>query len=285
MANQLYGIINGQGEFKTKEGILKIQPLRTVRLSTIWKKPVWQKATVNTADDLKAVIANPEIKTINIEEDLSGLTECLNVAGEGVTINGNGKTVSFTGLVDKDNSKNDGLVISGKGVTVNNLIVDAGLEDAADWKGVYAVQVYNAPGVTLNNVTATGANGGILVNSAAVTLKGNIDVSNNGFGGIEVSKNSSATENGNLTIADGATVVNTSEAYGLPTVWVVDGQGEFTTTGGFTENTTIKEDQTQYYLKEDSLKKATVNTVEDLQAAVANPEVKIINIEKELPAL
>lgn len=134
-------------------------------------------------------------------------------------------------------------------------------------------------------ITATGANGGILVNSAAVTLKGNIDVSNNGFGGIEVSKNSSATENGNLTIADGATVVNTSEAYGLPTVWVVDGQGEFTTTGGFTENTTIKEDQTQYYLKEDSLKKATVNTVEDLQAAVANPEVKIINIEKELPAL
>ena len=59
-----------------------------------------------------------------------------------------------------------------------------------------------------------------MVNSSDVTLKGNIDVSGNGFGGIEVSKANESADDPYLNGEENVSFANSSEAYGKPTIWV-----------------------------------------------------------------
>jgi hypothetical protein len=74
-----------------------------------------------------------------------------------VTINGNNKTITFTG-------------------------------DETGWQGNYVLHVYNTTGVTIKDIKLTGGDAALLVNGSEVTLTGAIDVSGNEFGGIESSK-------------------------------------------------------------------------------------------------
>lgn len=165
--------------------------------------------------EFKAALANTAIKTINVIASFE-TTEKI-IVSRPVTINGGGKMIKFTG-------------------------------DVAGWQGNYVIQVYNTKGVTLDDIKLIGGDAAMLVNGSDVTLTGRIDVSGNEYGGIEVSKGTVADlQNSTLTVT--GTLVNGTEAYSLPTIWLVSGQGTVTGVNvPVTTSSTIKADQTQYYL-------------------------------------
>ena len=120
------------------------------------------------------------------------------------------------------------------------------------WQGIYAIQAYDSSKVTLKDVTATGADGGILVNGAEVVLQGIVDVSGNEFGGIEVSKGTHVTGTPKLT-GSAENLKNDTEEKGKPTIWI-DKVSELTNSvvdiSGMYEYNEAEKDQTHYFLNE-----------------------------------
>ena len=205
---------------------------------------------VGTEEDLKEAIASGA-KDIKLTDNITVPSGNLNIAG--VThFDGNGKTITFETTGQNFVATTNGTVI--ENVVVNNTVANE------DWSSTYGIQVYNGT-YTIKNCTAKGCNGGILINGATATLEGTIDVSGNEFGGIEVSKGS-ASGLGNATLnINGATIVNTTEAYKKPTIWT-DGEGN-TVNGAeamFT-NTAINPNQVQYYLVEANSKDPIIYNV------------------------
>ena len=198
-------------------------------------------ANAANLNELKLALLDTKIKTINITESFVSAEPIL--VNREVTINGNGKTLSFKGLESIGTKTDDGLIIY-KESTINNLVVDAGLSDPETWVGTYGIHVYNTKS-TLKDVSVTNGNGGILINGSAVTLSGIIDVSGNGFGGIEVSKGADLSESS--LILNGS-IYNITEKYAQPTLWLVKGQGTVTGLGEFSENDSVNLEQVQYYL-------------------------------------
>ncbi|SIR18276.1 S-layer homology domain-containing protein [Paenibacillus macquariensis] len=249
--------------------------------------PVVTEANVANLEQLKTALESEVIKTINITTSIPAITETLVVNHE-VTINGGeNTTLTFTDALNTlANGQRQGILVLANGTKINNLsVVMAGV---TGWQGVYGIQVYKATEVTLKDVTARGADGGILVNASAVTLEGQTTVSDNEFGGIEVS-NATADVLSNSVLTVTGTLVNSSEVYKQPTIWLVNDQG--TVTGGpATTNTTIKADQTQYYLVADNAKApvvtvANVATVEELKTALATEAIKTINVTEDISAI
>lgn len=137
------------------------------------------------------------------------------------------------------------LVVTGSGAVVTNLTVE-NTADNEEWTGTYCVQFYNGT-YDISHITATGGNAGIIINGSTATIGEDVDVSGNVFGGIEVSKGTSAGL-GDAQLTINSTIINTTEAYGKPTVWI-DGEGATVVDNtGMTSTTEVKEDQTQYYL-------------------------------------
>lgn len=205
---------------------------------------------VDVSDDVQllAALEDDGVKTINITKTIEEIDNPVIVDRE-VTINGKGNTLSFTELENIEETEDDGLIIYEK-ATINNLVVDVGLSNMEDWVGTYAIHVYKTK-ATLNNVTAKGGNGGILVNGSDVTLTGEINVSGNGHGGIEVSKDT-VEEVPSLVVTD-ANFTNTTESYGKPTIWEDKVENTLTTNDNqFTINCKVKGNQIQYYLKADN---------------------------------
>lgn len=157
-------------------------------------------------------------------------------------IDGQGHKLSFSNTGQGSN-----LVVTASGAVVKNLTVE-NTADNTDWTGTYCVQFYNGS-YDISNIKATGGNAGIIVNGATATIGENVDVSGNVFGGIEVSKGTSASL-GDAKLTINNSIVNTTEAYGKPTVWI-DGEGASVVDNtGMTATTEVKENQTQYYLIE-----------------------------------
>lgn len=216
------GIILGMtnialGTHASINGRLLAQTAVTLIMSTVVAPAVTAAdiAEVANLTELKAALANTDISTINITGSFN-TTETIKVERK-VTINGGNKMIKFTG-------------------------------DLAGWQGNYVIQVYNTKDVTINNLKIIGGDAALLVNGSDVTLTGRIDVSGNQFGGVEVSK---GTEVGlqNSTLTVNGTLVNGTEAYGLPTIWLVQGQGIVTGVNApLTTSSTVKTGQTQYYL-------------------------------------
>ncbi len=132
----------------------------------------------------------------------------------------------------------------------DNTIIFAGNEEG--WQGNYVLQVYNETEevvVNISNIKLTGGDAGLLVNGANVVLEGTIDVSDNEYGGIESGKGSNVQSSSTLDVTN-ATLVNTTEAYGLPTIW----EDEVTNTViGVDDLYEIeKGEQPQYYLVEEN---------------------------------
>jgi len=165
--------------------------------------------------EFKAALANATIKTINVTASFETSEKI--IVSRPVTINGGRKMIKFIG-------------------------------DVVGWQGNYVIEVYNTKGVTIDDIKLIGGDAAILVNGADVTLTGRIDVSGNQYGGIEVSKGTVAgLQNSNLAVA--GTLVNGTEAYGLPTIWLVSGQGIVTGINvPVTTSSTVKAGQIQYYL-------------------------------------
>jgi hypothetical protein len=212
-------------------------------------------ADVADLPELKAALANTTITTINLTSNITTAEEL--VVSHPVTINGNSKSITFTG-------------------------------DATGWQGNYVLQVYNTTGVTINKIKLSGADGGLLVNASAVTLTDSIDVSGNEFGGIEVSKGTATgLINPKLTATE-ATFINTTEKYGQPTIWEDKITGTVNVASvAFTTSTSVNLTQVQYYLKEantvdPNASIAEVSTLPGLRVALANTAKTTININANI---
>jgi len=200
----------------------------------------YEDGTVLTVTDqatLLSALADVNVGTITIGNNFP-VTEKIDITRP-VTIDGAGKTITMSGNVPETWSS-----------------------DTA-----YVFQVYGTTGVTIKDISLTHGNAGLLINGSTATLSGTIDVSGNGFGGIESSNST--------LIVSGATLTNTTEAYGLPTLWE-DGTTGTTVTGfAGTKNTTIKPTQVQYYMNaENVIKRILINSttpevvISDLNQAV-----------------
>ena len=247
-------------------------------------------ATVSTADELKNALKEDSIDFIRLTKDITDISGSITVKQE-VVIDGDGYTLSFAGLKKSDTGADDALIIAADNSVVKNLTVNAGLQDPKTWSGIYAVHVYNAKDIILGNITAAGANGGILVNSSNVALEDNINVSGNGFGGIEVSKGAHPVGDP-LLKAESAYFINESEKNGLPTIWVdgtndIDAAAELVevpdntfTTVLFAEGNTK---QVHYYLNEANTKAPQkVTDANELNAALINPEIAVIQLGNDI---
>ena len=169
-------------------------------------------ANVSTAEAFQTAVATTAVTTINITGNFD-TTQKL-VVSRPMTINGNSNTITFAG-------------------------------DEVGWQGNYVLEVYNTTDVTIGNIKLTGGDAALLVNGSAVTLTGTIDVSGNAFGGIETGLGSGLETQPTLTVTD-ATLVNSTEIYGQPTIWE-DGVAANRVIGcTFTKIT--KGIQPQYYL-------------------------------------
>jgi hypothetical protein len=191
-------------------------------------------ANVTNFDELVTAGTDENVTIINIMNDI--VLENTILVDHPVTINGNGHEINFTLGVGRADIK-DGMQIISNYVTVNNLKVVC-IGDDEEWEGHYGIQCYRSTSVTLNNVTATGEDGGITVNGGNVTMTGTITVTGNMFGGVEVT-------NGGTLNAAGATFVNVTEAFKKPTLWI-DGTGTINGATGMTIATV--DGQQQYYL-------------------------------------
>ena len=205
---------------------------------------------------LKAAL-DSEATDLKLVANISDISGTIKVDRE-VAIDGGNHTLSFTDALNDgaDGERNGILLTTGsKDSSIKNLNIV--MSPKAQWQGAYGIQVYNSTGVTLENVSATGSDAGLIVNGSKVVLKGTIDVSGNEFGGIEVSKGTAEGLLPSELNVEAATLVNTTEAYAKPTIWVIKEQGALVSTEELIELSTEnenavvgKEDQVQFYLKE-----------------------------------
>ena len=214
-------------------------------------------AEVSNLEELKSVMVDNTIKTVNLTQDIGNIGEEIQFLNP-VTFNGNNHKLTFT-------STGRNLIFL-KPSIVNDLTVEGAATDS--WSSTYMVQVYDGQGYQLNNCTLTKGNAGLLVNGASAVID-NLNVSGNTFGGIEVSKGVVATIGSKLTI--NGTLTNTTEEYGKPTVWI-DGENDGNSVVGkdLFENSEVKVDQIQYYLVEEN--SITPETTEDSEEAEINEE-------------
>ena len=174
-----------KGQFLATLLLLAIIPVFNVHAESV---------TVHDQAELKQALENESVTTIILGENIN-TTEKINVL-RNVTIDGNGHTMKYVGTFGA-----------------------SGSSENTTWGGIYVLQVYKAT-ATIKNIKLTGGNGGLLVNGGHVTFEGTIDVSGNGFGGIELGQGAAVESVAHLTIADGAKIVNTTETADRPTLWV-----------------------------------------------------------------
>ena len=166
------------------------------------------EATVNgkAYDDLDEALSEAtENATITLTKNVVLNETRATALPEGVTLDGNGHTITYTG---SKNGNVHSAIVLGDNCTVKDLtLVGDGIMSV--WTGNFGIQAFNAKNVTVSDVTIKNFNAAILLNNADMTLTGTVDVSGNYYGGIEV--------NGTLII-EGA-LVNTTESSTAPTVW------------------------------------------------------------------
>ena len=235
-------------------------------------------ALVTNIDELNAALSDNTIETIYLNNDITDLTSRV-VVNRAVTINGNNHKLTFTDAINTATyGERQGIVVNANDVVINDLTVEMNAIDNEAWTGTYAIQVYNGT-ATLNNVTATKADGGIFANNSTITLTGTIDVSGNEFGGIEVS-------NGNPVLnATEATLVNTTEEFGKPTIWTDKTLNAVVNVKDMFENKYVKDEQIQYYLDEEYTKIANVSTIDELNAALSDNTIETIYLNNDITDL
>ena len=174
-------------------------------------------------------------------------------------------------------------IVNAGDVTLENVKIEI-TEKEAGWQGIYALQVYGASHANLKGISVTGADGGILINGAEVKLDGVVDVSGNEFGGIEVAKGEGVTTMPKLT-GTSANLNNDTETAGKPSVWI-DKVSELTSDvvalEGLHKSDVPEKDQMHFFLHEESLGIFRAATLEQLEAALANTEAKVIKITEDI---
>lgn len=156
---------------------------------------------VTTADELYNYLEGSEVTEVKLMNDIE-TTHKINVTSDKI-IDGNGYKITYVGTFS-DGKK-------------NNKVWGSNAEAPYDG-GVYVIQAYDA-NVTIKNITLTGGNVGLSANGANLTLEGKIDVSGNGYGGIELTKGASSTLSVPSLTMNNVTLVNDSESSTTPTLW------------------------------------------------------------------
>ena len=156
---------------------------------------------VDNADDLYKYLEDNVTTSVKLTKYIE-TTHKINVTSDKV-IDGNGHKITYVGTF--------------KGGSRDNKVWGSDAEAPYNG-GVYVIQAYNA-NVTVKNITLTGGNVGLSSNGANLTLEGTIDVSGNGFGGIELTKGAAPTLAVPSLTINNATIVNTTETKDLPTLW------------------------------------------------------------------
>ena len=167
----------------------------------------------------EAVSAASADETIALLDDVT-LTEQLNI-DKAITLNGNGFTIERKTTAESAVGQKAAILVTAN-ATLENLTVSGPNTTATGWnEGEFGIKVWatgdTTPATydvaaTMKDVTVTGANAGILVSHADVTMTGDIDVSDNEFGGIEL------TKGGKLDIS-AATLKNDEETDSCPVLW------------------------------------------------------------------
>ncbi len=153
-----------------------------------------ESISVHDEEELKNAISNASIDIINLANDID--TTAKITISRPLTLNGNGHTMKYVGKFGSSQS-----------------------EDNKVWGGIYLLQVYRTT-ATIKNIKLTGGNAALLVNGGNVTLDGKIDVSGNGFGGIELAQGKGVTETVKLELTNDSELINTTESEDTPTMWV-----------------------------------------------------------------
>ena len=256
---------------------------------TYVNNPNFGKAIIEDAEDVAVALEDPDIKEMTLNAPIATTSEIQ--INKPMTIDGAGNTVT----------KNE----PGKAftMTADSTIEDITVENTADnteWNSSYGVQFYTGEH-TVKDSKFTGGNAGIIANSATVNLEGTIDVSGNTFGGIEVCRSqaeakakaasNAALPAGVLNI-NGATIVNTTEEYGKPTIWIdgnTDEDGIVNGAEGFTMVEVPHGDyyQKHFYLKEVNSKPIIVGdksygTLDDAIAAVPNNTQTTVKLQADI---
>lgn len=179
---------------------------------------------INTEQELREALANTK-DHITLDSDIT-LTGGSLLITQPVVIDGNDKTIT--------------------GPNLGGTWVNGGYN--------YAIKVYNTSGVVINSIRIKGGNAAMLVNGSSVKLTGNTHISDNVFGGIEVSRGKDLTQPGSLVLSGNLWDLANTETYARPVAWVVHGQGSIDTTAlgnapALTSTTAVKPGQTQYYLR------------------------------------
>ena len=193
--------------------------------TTYINNPNYGIAKIVDGSAISQAVSDPEIDTIELASSVSvsggvQIDKPFTIDGKDYTVtqDSTGKTFTLT-----------------KDSTVSNITIES-TADNTEWHSSYGIQFYTGSH-TVSNVTLTGGNAGIIVNGANVTLDGTVDVSGNTFGGIEVSKGTAEGLSAGILNIAGATVVNTTESYGKPTIWIdgnTDSEGVVTGAVWFT---------------------------------------------------
>ena len=241
----------------------------------------WSK-TVSNVDEFKSGIANAtETTTITLGDNITGISETLTI-NKDIVLEGNGKTLSFNAISKDASGVATALVINKDNVVVNDLTVEMTAQDG--WQGNYAIQVYNAEGVVLNNITASNGDAGLIVNASKVELTGTTTLLNNEFGGIEVSKGTAeGLENSELTVT--GTISMNNEYLTVPTIWIEKDQGTVVGEGVadyYVTTETNNKNQTFYYSSEEIATVADVNNLEELNKALSISTVNTINLNASI---
>lgn len=209
------------------------------------------ETVVSDLDGLQEAISEGK-SDIKIDSNITVPTGDLDLSGT-TNFNGNGKTITF-----EESGKS---VIFSQSATVENVTVENSTED----NSTPTMKVSNGT-YTIKNCTLKGGESGLSVEGATVNLEGTVDVSGNISSGIRVSGTVSRSTGATLNI-NGATLVNSSEAYGKPTIIAEQGTN---VTGADSMIDVQLGTQTNYYLNEENSKKTdtidNINLTEKTQA-------------------
>lgn len=238
---------------------------------------------VTTLLELKEAI-DDEASEIRLGNDITGINEIITIPYT-VELRGAGYKLSFENITKNASNVASALVILGDGSNITDLTVE--MDNRSGWQGNYALQVYNAKGVTITNYKGTKADAALLVNASEVTLHGNIDVSGNEFGGIEVSKGAAAGLSNSTLVVNG-NVTMSNEEITRPVIWLEKDQGSITLSDNdmFVINdsvpTDMGKDQTYYYSDESVYKSINVGSIEQLTLANTIDDVEEITLVDDI---
>ncbi len=178
---------------KKHTGILVVI-LMVLAMIPFLKVQALESATVYNEETLKAAIKNEDIDLIVLSEDIE-THEKINITRD-LSIDGANHTIKYAGTF--------------KGGSDNTV-----------WDSIYVLQVYKCE-VTIKDIKLTNGNAGLLVNGGRLKLEGKIDLSGNGFGGMELGKGVGVSETPYLEMDKDTDIVNSTESDNKPTMWVPD---------------------------------------------------------------